>query len=69
MANEVTNFMYYMYNVWNKEEAINLFGEWLGKHIYSKWCDLHDKELIFYASLDNECRQKLVDRANEYYSK
>lgn len=68
--NEVTNFMYYMYNVWNKIEAVNLFGENLGEHIYDKWLMTgRDKDLLFYSMLDNECRQTLVDRANEYYNK
>lgn len=70
MNNEVTNFMLYMYNVWNKNESKKLFGESLGEHIYDKWLMTgRDRDLLFYSQLDNTCRQKLVDRANEYYSK
>lgn len=67
MYNEVTNFMFYMFNVWNEKESIKLFGEDLGKHIFAKWVDYHRDDLRWYGSLDNECRQKIVDSANEYY--
>lgn len=69
MANEVTNFMYYMYNKWDKEECINLFGEMLGNHIFAKWVHYNGNlgELRFYAELDGSIRQRLVDRANELY--
>ena len=69
MNNEVTNFMLYMYNVWNESESKKLFGD-RGEYIYLKWVRLgRDRDLLFYSQLDNTCRQKLVDRANEYYSK
>ena len=64
--NEVTNFMYYIYNKWNEYEAEKVFGEVLGAHIWSKWLNKGDS-LIWYADLDAECRQKLVDRANSIY--
>lgn len=66
--NEVTNFMLYMYNRWNVYEANKVFGDSLGKHIWGKWLERTDS-LIWYSELDNECRQKLVDRANEIYRK
>ena len=66
--NEVTNFMYYMFNKWNVNEAKLLFGENLGSHIFDKWQHYTD-QLYWYAELDNECRQKIVDRANELYNK
>lgn len=68
--NEVTNFGFYMFNKWNQEECMHVFGEWPGKHVWGKYtqylqgnCD----RLFFYMSLDVECRQKIVDRANELY--
>ena len=71
--NEVTNFMYYMYNKWSKDEAIRLFGNNLGNHIFGKWVwkgeNTHDQTMSFYSELDSSCRQKLVDRANEIYGK
>ena len=65
--NEVTNFMYYMYNNWCPQEAENLFGKYLGEHIFAKYIEFGDGTLYFYGSLDEKCRQKLVDRANEIY--
>ena len=66
--NEVTNFMHYLYNKWGFYEAENLFGKSLGEHIWEKWLNRTDS-LLWYSELDNECRQKLVDRANEIYAK
>lgn len=66
--NEVTIFMLYMFNMWSERECKRLFGEDLGDHIWSKYLDQRDK-LKFYADIDDKCRQKLVDRANEAYGK
>ena len=67
--NEVTNFMYYMYNRWNFDECVSLFGERLGKHIWEKFERRIPDTLLWYSDLDNDCRRKLVDRANEIYAK
>lgn len=73
MDNVVTLFMYYMYNKWSKEESIRLFGNDLGNHIFNKWLGKHeysnDITMSWYADLDNERRQMIVDRAIEVYSK
>jgi len=73
MKNEVTNFLYYMYNRWCINEAHFLFGKSLGDHIYAKWTEKIeysiDQNLSWYADLDKVCRQKIVDRANELYNK
>ena len=71
--NEVTNFMYYMYNKWCIGEAKKVFGNNLGEHVFSKWVH-HRKDtglgdLYWYSELDNKCRRKIVDRANELYNK
>lgn len=66
--NEVTNFMWYIFNKWTKEECEYLFG-YLAEHIWNKWKVYNHDALRWYAELDNECRQKLVDRANEIYSR
>ena len=56
--NEVTAFMFYMYNKWSIEESIKVFGQNLGEHIYRKWQqaweDEHDSNLCFYSQLDEE---------------
>ena len=49
-----------------------LFGENLGEHIFEKWMWYRRQSLdslMWYSELDNECRQKIVDRANEIYGK
>ena len=69
--NEVTNFMYYVFNDWNKEEAELLFGQNLGQHIYGKWVYCRERrlgDLWWYSELDNDCRQKIVDRANQLHN-
>jgi hypothetical protein len=71
--NAVTNFMLYLFNKWCIGEAKKVFGNSLGEHIFSKW--VHHREgtklgdLYWYSELDNYCRQKIVDRANELYNK
>jgi len=70
--NEVTNFMLYIYNKWCIEESVLVFGENLGKHIFEKWVQAivtSDRSLYWYSNLDNTCRRKIVDRANELYNK
>ncbi|MBO7731849.1 MAG: hypothetical protein J6S67_04835 [Methanobrevibacter sp.] len=70
--NEVTYFMWYIYNRWSHSESIMLFGENLGEHIFEKWMWYRRQSLdslMWYSELDNECRQKIVDRANEIYGK
>ena len=64
--NEVTNFMYYCFNRWSLDEACAIFGNDHGNHIWEKWTGKFDS-LIWYSELDDDCKQKLVDRANEIY--
>lgn len=68
MNNEVTNFMYYMYNKWCIGEAKKIFGDNLGEHIFSKWIEHRKDQLYWYSELDTSCRQKIVNRANEIYN-
>lgn len=73
MNNEVTNFMYYMFNRWNMDEALYVFGNNLGRHIWEKYISCiqqhNGDKLLFYANLDSTCRNKLVERANQIYNK
>lgn len=67
--NQVTNFMYYMYNRWNLTEAKYLFGKVLGQHIFDKYIGYgYGKELLWYAELDSTSKQKLIDRVDKLYS-
>jgi len=62
--------MYYLFNRWSEAEAVRIYGDNLGHHIWKKYIDYMNRqlgELRFYAELDNVCRQKLVDRADELY--
>ena len=67
--NDVTLFMWYMYNVWDIEESISLFGKDLGEHIYEKMEECEGNYLKWYSLLDVDCRNKVVDRARSYYQK
>lgn len=69
MSNEVTNFMYYMYNKWDERESKTIFGDMLGEHIFNKWLQHQRNEMRWYAELDTQCRNKVVQRANELYGK
>ena len=64
----VENFMFYMYNNWCEAESKEVFGEIMGKHLWSKWCNSHD-ELQWFCYLDDENRTKIIERANEVYNK
>ena len=64
--------MYYIFNVWCEDEAVSVFGNNLGTHIYKKWCWYRNNggdQLEWYANLDEKCRTKIVERACEYYGK
>ena len=69
--NEVTNFMYYMYNRWGLDEAKDVFGDNLGEHLFSKWLHYrhytHSGDLYWYSEHKNKNRNKIVARANEIY--
>lgn len=70
--NEVECFMYYMYNVWCLKESIMLFGERLGSHIFNKWagkCEYSlDRTMSWYGDLDKKCRDKIYERAIDFYN-
>lgn len=63
--NDVTCFMWYVNERMTLGEMSIVFGE-RGQHIYDHWVfcrEHHLGDLRWYADLDTECRQKLVDRA------
>lgn len=71
----VNNFFYYMWNRWSATVANDLFGYYLGKHIWEKWqgnVEYYGPTAAvssFYAELDNECRKTIIEAANKYYNK
>lgn len=71
--NLVTYFAWYMFNKWSEDEAIHVFGDDLGRHIYAKWVEVKTDgdgdQLRFYCNIDTVCRNKLVQRALDIYNK
>lgn len=69
--NEVSVFMYYMFNYWSFSEAQTVFGVDLGCHLWNKWLESfdlsNDHTMYWYAELDNECKQKVVERSKALY--
>lgn len=63
---EVKRFGFYLFNRWNFGECVMLFGKNLGEHIWGRWLDRSDR-LHWFMNLDDECKKKIVDRANEIY--
>lgn len=61
--NQVSCFLYYMFNAWSLSEAITIFGNNLGRHVYDQYQRRLGNTMIWYADLDTECRDKLVNRA------
>lgn len=66
--NETLSVAIYLYNRWNINESIELFGEWMGKHIYDKWTSLDGDMLRFICELDEDCYNKLIGRACSIYN-
>lgn len=69
--NEVTHFMWYMYNHWSITEAKTIFGDNLGEHIWNKWLDSfelsNDHTMYWYAQLDENCRNLIVEHSKTLY--
>ncbi len=70
---DIMNLGYYLYNKWSLGESKKIFGKNLGLHVWERWnevvrfgCGDH---IYWFMNLDEGCRQKIVDRANELYNK
>lgn len=61
--NQVSSFLYYMFNAWSLGEAITVFGNTLGHHVYDKYIRYQGNIMVWYSELDSECRDKIVKRA------
>ena len=67
MKNDVSSFFYYMWNSWNKNECDEVFDE-MSDYIWDEWAiNCHYNIDDFYASIDKECQDKLVNRAISMY--
>ena len=70
-GNAVSNFFYYMWNAWSKEECKIVFGGQY-QHFWEKWCANSDKAIFgaverFCADLSESSRELLVERAVTLY--
>lgn len=72
-ANDVTSFMFYMWNAWCEDECREVFKENFYPHFWNKWCECCERygtrgaSERFYAELSDANRNKLVKRALEVY--
>ena len=65
-------FMLYMFNRWSLSEARLVFGETLGNHIYGKYQDMRrngQDSLMWFGEIDDGCKEKLVERAMDVYTR
>lgn len=72
--NDVTSFMFYMWNKWSEEECKIAFKDGDYNHFWNKWCEAYDTMKgprgaaeLFYMMLSDTNRDKLVKRALECY--
>lgn len=75
--NDVTSFLYYMWNAWNKEECAIAFNKsqcgWL--HLWKKWehySNINNRYGAveeFFANLDETNQDLLVERAVTVYNR
>lgn len=64
----ILSFFMYMYNRWNFDESVEIFGENLGTHIFNKWVYARRDVGVFFTDLDTECQLKLQERAFSMYN-
>lgn len=69
----VLSYAIYMANAWSQSEAIAIWGENLGMHIWNKWLvfnetyGTHAASMKLIYELDSTNLEKLVERANTLY--
>ena len=64
----ILSFFIYMYNRWNLDESVEIFGKQLGAHIFNKWEYAGQDIGLFFIDLDEECQLKLQERAFSMYN-
>jgi hypothetical protein len=75
---EVLSFMIYMWNKWSINECAVIFNgadntkdqTWcwsLGEHIWDKWREYNHSVERFVANIDENCLNKIVERACSLY--
>lgn len=67
----ITKFMWFMYNRWNQQESVGIFGDNIGQHIYFKYIELVNERnmdiLYWYSTLDKTSRMQLINRVEQCY--
>lgn len=72
---ELDCYLYFMWNHWSMGVCVQLFGESLGKHIWSKWvsacedCGAGGAPALFYSTLDVDTRRTIVERSFNHYNR
>lgn len=67
-------YLYYMWNVFNEDRCMDMFGQALGEHIWTIWISScrhwgrTGAAATFYAELDSDKRRTLADHAYRYYN-
>lgn len=70
MKNTTINFMYWLHNHKNIEQALlDCFGSHLGKHFYSKLEDgLVNSMIKLFMNMSEDNQEKLIEWADKNYS-
>lgn len=72
---ELDCYLFFMWNVWNYDICIKLFGVCLGEHIYRKWMNYCEEigcvgaAASFYSALDSDKRRRIVECAVAHYNR
>ena len=72
-SNETLSYMIYMANRWGKDEAVKIYGEMLGNHIWEKYMSYANSSGMYAAyaklvfELDSDNLKLLLDRATSIY--
>lgn len=71
--NVVSQFYFFMWNVWTKDVCLEIYGKVMGEHFWSKFIGYHDAGGFdhavakMYADISDHYRDDLVNAAIEYY--
>lgn len=64
---ETLSVAIYLYNRFNLDEAVHVFGKCMGEHIFNKFIERNRDMLRFICDIDEENYEKLIERACSIY--
>lgn len=73
-SSELECYLYFMWNVWNKNICFKLFDKYMGNHLWNKWityCECSGATgaaAIFYAECDVKLRKFLKSLSYCYFN-